>query len=64
MVSHALRHEPWLYGLELDSYGWVRLIDLVVNLQRHRNEWGKIGENDILKMKLWKPFQSLSMHGR
>ena len=36
-VSHALRHEPWLYGLELDSYGWARLIELVVSL-RHRNE--------------------------
>ena len=39
-VSHALRHEPWLYGLELDSYGWVHLIDLVVSLRRHRNTGG------------------------
>jgi len=38
-VSHALRHEPWLYGLELDSYERVHLIDLVVSLRRHRNEW-------------------------
>lgn len=22
-VSHALRHEPWLYELELDDDGWV-----------------------------------------
>jgi putative RNA 2'-phosphotransferase len=49
-VSHALRHEPWLYGLELDSYGWVHLIDLVVSLRRHRNEWRKLAENDIIEM--------------
>ena len=23
VVSHALRHEPWLYELELDEDGWV-----------------------------------------
>ena len=22
-VSHALRHEPWLYELELDDAGWA-----------------------------------------
>jgi putative RNA 2'-phosphotransferase len=48
-VSHALRHEPWLYGLELDSYGWVHLIDLAVALRRH-NEWRKLAENDIIEM--------------
>jgi putative RNA 2'-phosphotransferase len=41
-VSHALRHEPWLYGLELDRYGWVHLIDLVVSL--------RLAENDIIRM--------------
>jgi putative RNA 2'-phosphotransferase len=49
-VSHALRHEPWLYGLELDRYGWVHLIDLVVSLRRHRNEWRKLAENNIIEM--------------
>jgi putative RNA 2'-phosphotransferase len=49
-VSHALRHEPWLYGLELDSYGWVHMIDLIVSLRRCRNEWRELGENDIIEM--------------
>ena len=22
-ISHALRHEPWLYELELDDEGWT-----------------------------------------
>jgi putative RNA 2'-phosphotransferase len=25
VVSHALRHEPWLYELELDEEGWRAL---------------------------------------
>ena len=51
-VSYALRHEPWLYGLELDSYGWVHLIDLVVSLRCRRDEWRKLAENDIIEHRL------------
>ena len=25
VVSHALRHEPWLYELELDAEGWTEV---------------------------------------
>ncbi len=49
-VSHALRHEPSLYGLELDSCGWVHMIDLVVSLRRLRAEWRQLGENEIIEM--------------
>jgi putative RNA 2'-phosphotransferase len=49
-VSYALRHEPWLYGLKLDSYGWGHLIDLVVGLRCRRKEWRNLGENDIIEM--------------
>jgi RNA:NAD 2'-phosphotransferase (TPT1/KptA family) len=28
-VSHALRHEPWLYELEVDAAGWVCLDQLL-----------------------------------
>jgi putative RNA 2'-phosphotransferase len=34
LVSHALRHEPWLYELELDDEGWVQIDDLVDALRR------------------------------
>ncbi len=33
MVSHALRHEPWLYELELDEEGWVPLNSLLMSLK-------------------------------
>ena len=49
-VSHALRHEPWLYALELDSYGWVHLHDLVVSLRRRKNEWRNLAENNIIEL--------------
>ena len=49
-VSYALRHEPSLYRVKLDSYGWVHLIDLVVSLRRYRNEWRKLAENEIIEM--------------
>lgn len=28
-VSHALRHEPWLYELELDEEGWAPIDQLL-----------------------------------
>jgi len=28
-VSHALRHKPWLYELELDPEGWTPVADLL-----------------------------------
>ena len=36
MVSHALRHEPWVYELELDDEGWVDLPLLVETLAERR----------------------------
>lgn len=32
-VSHALRHEPWLYELELDGEGWVPVDQLLTSLR-------------------------------
>lgn len=32
-VSHALRHEPWLYELELDGEGWTSVDDLLQALR-------------------------------
>jgi putative RNA 2'-phosphotransferase len=39
-MSHALRHEPWLYELELDEEGWTPVADLVsaLGVSRERLE--------------------------
>lgn len=33
-ISRGLRHEPGLYGLELDEAGWVEIDDLIAGLRR------------------------------
>jgi len=47
-VSQALRHEPMVYGLQLDSEGWVYLEDLVQSLKKHGFE--NIEKEDIIAM--------------
>lgn len=42
-ISHALRHAPWVYELELDEQGWVELNDLLEVLREHRSYWRNIG---------------------
>lgn len=37
MVSHALRHEPWLYALEMDEEGWVPVDQLLMALREKRD---------------------------
>lgn len=39
LVSHALRHEPWLYELELDDQGWADLEALLAAIRGLSNEW-------------------------
>jgi len=49
-VSHALRHEPWLYELELDDDGWVPIEDLLVALRAESPDWASLRESDIAAM--------------
>ena len=49
-MSHALRHEPWLYELELDDAGWVPLTALLAALRVERREWRDLGLADLLEM--------------
>jgi putative RNA 2'-phosphotransferase len=46
-VSHALRHAPWLYQLELDDEGWVPVASLVSALRNDRAEWQNVSEYDL-----------------
>jgi putative RNA 2'-phosphotransferase len=46
-MAHALRHEPWLYELELDEAGWVPLDDLVEALRRSRR-WRMLQVSDVV----------------
>lgn len=47
IISHALRHEPHLYNLTLDSDGWVSLSDLIISL---KNKGLNVDEKIIINM--------------
>jgi putative RNA 2'-phosphotransferase len=49
-VSHALRHEPWLYELELDEEGWGSVESILVAFRKERPEWGELCEADLARM--------------
>jgi putative RNA 2'-phosphotransferase len=50
VVSHALRHEPWLYELELDDEGWADLDVLLVALRSERRAFESLSRADIEQM--------------
>jgi len=49
-VSHVLRHEPWLYELELDDEGWTPVESILTALRKERAEWAGLSENDLARM--------------
>jgi putative RNA 2'-phosphotransferase len=50
VLSHALRHEPWLYELELDDEGWASLDAVLGALRGERAEWGDLSRADVERM--------------
>jgi putative RNA 2'-phosphotransferase len=50
VVSHALRHEPWLYELELDDEGWVATGSLLSALRPLKEGWADLVEADLTEM--------------
>ena len=49
-ISHALRHKPWLYELELDDSGWVETEALLSALRQERAGWSDLTEADLARM--------------
>jgi putative RNA 2'-phosphotransferase len=49
-VAHALRHQPWRYGLEPDSQGWVPVESLLEALRSKREVWRGLTEADLVEM--------------
>jgi putative RNA 2'-phosphotransferase len=46
-MSHALRHAPWQYELELDDAGWVPVDVLLTALHDERRRWRTVTEADL-----------------
>jgi putative RNA 2'-phosphotransferase len=49
-VSHALRHEPWLYELELDDEGWASIEAVLAALRVEREDWQDLTPHDLERM--------------
>jgi putative RNA 2'-phosphotransferase len=49
-MSHALRHEPWVYELELDEQGAVAIDELLASLREERREWCALTADDVANM--------------
>lgn len=50
VVSHALRHQPWLYELELDEEGWSPLGVLLSALHTVGPGWRGVTRADLADM--------------
>lgn len=50
LVSHALRHEPWVYELELDESGWVSVDELLDAVHRIGLSWEHVSQQDLVDM--------------
>jgi putative RNA 2'-phosphotransferase len=50
VMSHALRHQPWIYELELDGDGWVPLETLLLSLRRLGPGWEQLDRSDVQRM--------------
>ncbi|MGE3315150.1 MAG: RNA 2'-phosphotransferase, partial [Planctomycetaceae bacterium] len=50
ILSHALRHEPWLYELELDEEGWARIEDVVQVLRPLHESWSRLDETALTNL--------------
>jgi len=49
-ISPALRHEPWLYELELDDEGWTSLNTLIESLRSKGDCWDSLYREQIEAM--------------
>jgi len=50
VLSHALRHEPWLYELELDDEGWAPIEEVLAALRQQRPEWRTLSRVEVERM--------------
>jgi len=49
-LAHALRHEPWLYELELDAEGWTPVEAALAALRAERPEWQDLTAVDFAEV--------------
>lgn len=50
IISYALRHEPWVFEIELDNDGWVPLSVLVAAIRTSDKKWQNLSEDEVRDM--------------
>ena len=50
LLSHALRHDPGRYDLELDPEGWVPVDQALAAVHRRGPQWSDVTEADLAAM--------------
>ncbi len=61
-ISHALRHQPETYGLQLDSEGWVAVDELLAALRQRRATWRNVSLADITTIMVESTKQRFELH--
>lgn len=49
-ISHALRHVPQEYGIELDAQGWIEMDTLLKALAKKSEQWRNLTVSDLHDM--------------
>ena len=49
-LSHALRHEPWVYEQELDDEGWASLDTVTGVLRDQQKDWRNLSRMAVERM--------------
>jgi putative RNA 2'-phosphotransferase len=50
VVSHALRHGPWRYELELDEDGWAQVDEVLDALRAKGGDWVSVDRRSLERM--------------
>ena len=50
ILSHALRHEPWIYELELDAEGWAPLNSVMSAISKEFPEISDLSDTSVCEM--------------
>lgn len=50
VISYALRHEPWVFELELDEHGWVSVETLIFAIKSYNTSFIDISIEEIQKI--------------
>ena len=50
IISHALRHQPSLYGLKPDKDGWVDVGDLIKGVKDNTSKYDDLSKMILIKM--------------